>query len=185
MYCLCTLYRFHCVYFLCNSRRKHILRTYHPCFATWWPRVCGCNQSTQRKMSRSLFFSDFTVYPVGWPRVLNSRGATSGPPVKLLGHRAKDLLFELRERSLAVWHSRVSRRSWWSHHACVSHHDHGVVILHSFTYCWRYKLSHGGVCKHGVNTNAALKPCRWHLCGCLCEWKFTHLCLIMILFRQS
>ena len=48
---------------------------------------------------------DFTVYPVGWPRVLNSRGATSGPPVKLLRHRAKDLLFELRERSLAVWHS--------------------------------------------------------------------------------
>ena len=78
---------------------------------------------------------------VGWPRVLNSRGATSGPPVKLLGHRAKDLLFELRERSLAVWHSRVSRRSWWSHHACVSHHDHGVVILHSFTYCWRYPMA--------------------------------------------
>ena len=50
-------------------------------------------------------------YPVGWPRVLDSRGATSGPPVKLLRHRAKDLLFELRERSLAVWHSRVSRRS--------------------------------------------------------------------------
>ena len=58
---------------------------------------CASNRATATAMQ----------YPVGWPRVLDSRGATSGPPVKLLRHRAKDLLFELRERSLAVWHSRV------------------------------------------------------------------------------
>ena len=47
-------------------------------------------------------------YPVGWPRVLDSKGATSGSPVKLLRHRTRELLFELRGSSLAVWHSRVS-----------------------------------------------------------------------------
>ena len=174
MYCLCTQKTVSLLFF-CNFQTANTFCALIIPVSPRGPRVCGCNQSTQRKMSRSLFFSDFTVYPVGWPRVLNSRGATSGPPVKLLGHRAKDLLFELRERSLAVWHSRVSRRSWWSHHACVSHHDHGVVILHSFTYCWRATSCPMAVC---VNMEWTL-TLHWNhedgTCGCLCEWKFTHL----------
>lgn len=47
-------------------------------------------------------------YPVGWPRVLDGRGATGGTPLQLIRHRTKNLIFELRGHSVAVWHSRVS-----------------------------------------------------------------------------
>ena len=136
------------------------------------------NQSTQQqKVSRSLFFSDFTVYLVGWPRVLDSRGATSRPPVKLLRHRAgKDLLY----RAARAFSSRLalSGRSWWSHHdhgvvilhsfdCCTSykhwswwsHHDHGVVILHSFD-CWRATSCPMAVC---VNMEWTLTTLHWNL----------------------
>lgn len=46
-------------------------------------------------------------YPVGCPRILDGRGATGGSPLLLLRHRTKNLMFELREHSLAVWHTRV------------------------------------------------------------------------------
>ena len=47
-------------------------------------------------------------YPIGWPRILDGRGATGGSPIQLLRHRSKNLVFELREHSVAVWHTRVS-----------------------------------------------------------------------------
>lgn len=48
-------------------------------------------------------------FPVGWPTVLKSNGATSGSPVKLLKLRTKSYVIELRERSVAFWQSRVRK----------------------------------------------------------------------------
>lgn len=73
-------------------------------------------------------------YPIGWPRILDGRGATGGSPIQLLRHRSKNLVFELREHSVAVWHSRLH------------------ILLASF------KLSPGNITKHGVNSCAAVKP---------------------------
>ena len=47
-------------------------------------------------------------FPVGWPKVLEGRQATSGNPVKVFRHKTRDLIIELRSYSVAFWHSRVS-----------------------------------------------------------------------------
>ncbi|XP_019849671.1 PREDICTED: RAB6A-GEF complex partner protein 1-like isoform X2 [Amphimedon queenslandica] len=75
-------------------------------------------------------------YPVGWPLVLDGRGGTGGAPLQLLTarNRTKNLIFELREHSIAVWHSRLH------------------ILLSS------YKLSPGNIKRHGVNSCAVLKP---------------------------
>ena len=47
-------------------------------------------------------------FPCGWPRVLHSGGGENGGnPVKIFKHRTKDLLVEIRERSVSIWHARV------------------------------------------------------------------------------
>lgn len=46
-------------------------------------------------------------FPVGWPKLLDSNGATKGAPVKVLRHRCKNYVIEIRENSVAFWHSRV------------------------------------------------------------------------------
>ena len=47
-------------------------------------------------------------FPVGWPKVLHSNGVTKGKPLKVFRHRTKNCVIELRGRSVAFWHSRVS-----------------------------------------------------------------------------
>jgi len=47
-------------------------------------------------------------FPIGWPKVLDGRKATSGRPVKIFRHRTRDLVIEVRSASVAFWHSRVS-----------------------------------------------------------------------------
>lgn len=47
-------------------------------------------------------------FPLGWPKHLDSNGATKGAPVKILRHRTKNFVVEVRENSVAFWHSRVS-----------------------------------------------------------------------------
>lgn len=48
-------------------------------------------------------------FPLGWPRVLHSGAEGGGNPVAVFKHRTKDLLVELREKSVAFWHARVSQ----------------------------------------------------------------------------
>ena len=79
------------------------------------------------------------------------REPTSGAPVKLLRHKSKELLFEPRESSLAMWHTRRT--------ACTNpppphflYNNPPTSLLQLHLLLTSYKLSSWGVAKHGVNT---------------------------------
>jgi hypothetical protein len=73
-------------------------------------------------------------FPCGWPRVLHASGESGGGnPVKVFRHRTKDLVIELRDNSVAFWHSRL----------CV------LLACH--------KRGEESLEKHGPNVNAVLK----------------------------
>ena len=67
-----------------------------------------CGPAYTSNLSRPSRGSEEMYCPVGWPRVLVGRGGENGgDPVQLLRHRTKNLVVEVRERSVRVWHSRV------------------------------------------------------------------------------
>ena len=70
------------------------------------PHFCGLSENFQlcSSVSRNMYF------PCGWPRVLHSDGESGGNPVKVFKHRTKELIVEIRERSVAFWHARVRYR---------------------------------------------------------------------------
>ena len=72
-------------------------------------------------------------FPIGWPKILHSRSSTGGGrPMRLLRHRTKNLIVELRERSLSFWNSRVrliGQREGWKKNG------DGVVLIIAHPYC--------------------------------------------------
>ena len=50
-------------------------------------------------------------YPVGWPKVLLANDVEDGKPVQILQHPRKELILVVREKSVSLWHTRVSETS--------------------------------------------------------------------------
>ena len=104
-------------------------------------------------------------FPIGWPKVLHSAGATCGRPVKVLRHRSRDLVVELRTSSVAIWHARVSEML---RYLCefVRAQTHTTVVGCDFIACYRqlnvllmsYSRSQQSLDTHGANSNVAMKP---------------------------
>lgn len=98
--------------------------------------------------------------PVGWPRVLVGRGGDNGgDPVQLLRHRTKNLVVEVRERSVRVWHSRV-RELVGSRTRSLLDGSFTVLFLGSQLHLVlaSYTLSQKDVTRTGVNVRAVVKP---------------------------
>ena len=64
-----------------------------------------CSRAEEELVNRE---EEKMYFPVGWPKILGSNGATKGAPVRVLRHRSKNYVVEIRENSVAFWHSRVS-----------------------------------------------------------------------------
>jgi len=47
-------------------------------------------------------------YPIGWPKVLQANDVEDGKPVQILQHPRKELILVVREKSVSLWHTRVS-----------------------------------------------------------------------------